>query len=87
MDRSIDRLTPIDPFKQSTQTPTGLRFVLNTDNAMAADMRPHLRHIYAGTHEREEGGVVERTRLGCGGARDLQGQVIVACILVSRTCL
>ena len=29
------------------ETPTGLRFVLNTDNSMAADMRAHLRHIYA----------------------------------------
>lgn len=30
------------------KTPTGLRFVLNTDNAMAGEMRAHLRHIYAG---------------------------------------
>ena len=34
----------------TSQTPTGLRFVLNTDNSMASDMRPHLRHIYAGPY-------------------------------------
>lgn len=25
--------------------------MLNTDNAMASDMRPHLRHIYAGVYD------------------------------------
>ncbi len=67
------------------QTPTGLRFVLNTDNAMAADMRPHLRHIYAGAHEREwEGGDgVVACMHAMGVAPDYRGGgMTVACMVV-----